>query len=432
MTKQRLSTNDQRAETVRRLGGVVLVLGCLALAGCAVFGRKTPAGAAKADRPLQDLNLAATEGAAPGGAAPVPAPSTGILAGQVVDAYNRHPQAVFIQVSASQDSGEPKAAPIEVAADAQGYFLIQGLQPGRHYQLVARTREGEQLLAGTTWATPPNPRVVIRISQELASNTTPALPSAPLMPPSASPAEAPPAWPPGALRRAPRRDQAWAPGQTAPSGQGQPPPASGSPNTTDTNGANPTPLVPIDRSRIAGPSVAQNDSPRVDLPRPAAPGEPAPTIPFCSLTGRQLDNFALYDLNGQPWEWRQRNNRLTLIDFWGTWCIPCQQTIPHLNILQERYGDKGLEVVGIAYEQGLPQYHADQVRRVAQRTKINYTLLLGGDRLTCPVRTQFRVSVWPTLFLLDQNGRIIWQETGLDRNKVTELELLIRSQLNQR
>src|SRR5262245_54188381 len=139
MSKERLRTAGQRAETVRRSSRVALLLGCLVLAGCAAFGKKTPAGAAKTDRPLQDMNLASAEGAAPGGPAPVPAPSTGILAGQVVDAYNRRPQLVFIQVSASQDAGEPKAAPIEVAADAQGCFLIQGLQPGRHYQLVART-----------------------------------------------------------------------------------------------------------------------------------------------------------------------------------------------------------------------------------------------------------------------------------------------------
>src|SRR5262249_1794078 len=176
----------------------------------------------------------------------------------------------------------------------------------------------------------------------------------------------------------PRRDQAWAPGQPAP---GNSTPAGVKPPSgADNNGAGPPPPAPLDRSRIAGPATARNDSPTVDMPGPLPfrAGD-SPPIPFCSLTGRQLDNFGLYDLNGQPWEWRQRNNRLTLIDFWGTWCVPCQQAIPHLNILQDRYGSKGLEVVGIAYEQGLPQYHAEQVRRVAQRTKINYTLLMGGD-----------------------------------------------------
>src|SRR5262245_22948007 len=116
------------------------------------MNKRPTGGTAAGNRPLQDMNLtAAQNGNAPGNAAPAITDRTGILAGQVLDGYSRRPQAVYIQVSASQDAGEPKAAPIEVAADGQGYFLIQGLQPGRHYQLVARTREGEQLLAGTTW-----------------------------------------------------------------------------------------------------------------------------------------------------------------------------------------------------------------------------------------------------------------------------------------
>ena len=57
---------------------------------------------------------------------------------------------------------------------------------------------------------------------------------------------------------------------------------------------------------------------------------------------------------------------------------------------------------------------------------------MGGDRLTCPVRSQFRVAVWPTLFLIDDSGRIIWQDTGLDRAKLAELERLIKQRLGVR
>jgi thiol-disulfide isomerase/thioredoxin len=375
-------------------------------------------------------------------------PAGGIVAGQVIDNWNRRPAATVIQVALVQEKNEAKAAPIEVTADSQGYFLIQGLQPGRHYRLIARARDGDQLLAGTVWVTPPNPRVVIRMSSELAGSTTPPLPAGPGSPVPQRPP--PPSWPGGA-------DSAWAPGRSPANPSPDRPAALGGPQPGDESG-NPA-NVPVAPDRIgSGPPTAMRDPPPVSIPSipagqatewaPANPNAPAnpptvagpsaaanpapPPIPFCSLSGRQLSNFGLYDLNGHPWEWRQRNNRLTLIDFWWTGCAPCLHAIPHLNILQDRYHAYGLEVVGIAYEQGLPQHRAEKVRNVAQRLRINYTLLLGGERLSCPVRTQFRVAAWPTLVLVDQEGRLLWQESGLDRAKFNELERIIRQQLGIR
>ena len=159
----------------------------------------------------------------------------------------------------------------------------------------------------------------------------------------------------------------------------------------------------------------------------------ATQVPSCVLTGRQLDNFALYDLNGNTWEYRNHRGRLVLLDFWATWCTHCVVGITPLRILQDTYGPSGLEVIGIAYERGgtLPE-QARAILGVRDRKKINYQLLLGGDnaRGPCPVRTQFGVTALPTLVLLDANNRIIWRESGrLDENKLHDLKIVIESQL---
>ncbi len=159
----------------------------------------------------------------------------------------------------------------------------------------------------------------------------------------------------------------------------------------------------------------------------------ATQVPSCVLTGRQLDNFALYDLNGNTWEYRNHRGRLVLLDFWGTWCTYCVAGIPHLKILQDTYGPSGLEVVGIAYERGgTLQEQARAVGGVRDRKKINYQLLLGGDsgRGACPVRTQFGIDAFPTLVLLDASNRIIWRERGrLEQVNLHDLKIVIESQL---
>src|SRR5262249_6548970 len=108
-----------------------------------------------------------------------PAALGGILAGRVLDSYDHRPPPTFIRVV---DPSGTRGAPAELSADAQGYFPIQGLERGKHYHRIARTRDGETKLAGPTWAIPPNPRVLIFMSNDFATPNTPAAPGPPTIP----------------------------------------------------------------------------------------------------------------------------------------------------------------------------------------------------------------------------------------------------------
>src|SRR6516162_9171554 len=110
---------------------------CVLWAGCGSFGKKTPSKEpsgqpADAARPPAD-GAGSTERTAPISVG-------GLLAGRVLDSYDRPPPPTYIQVLPAQDS-QVKAQALDVATDNQGYVTIQGLQPGQHYQLSARTRD---------------------------------------------------------------------------------------------------------------------------------------------------------------------------------------------------------------------------------------------------------------------------------------------------
>lgn len=399
----------------------------LALAGCSSTGKKAPLAAKDAKGGPATAATATAGGKPPAAAAnpfngiPEPRPavpvsaSIGMLAGQVLDSFNRKPGPTFIQVALLRDGGGPSGAPIDVAADAQGYFTIQGLESGKQYQLIARCQDGERKLAGTTFAIPPNPRIVIRVSEDFVTPATPAVPGAPSVPGAAAP---PPDW------------SSTAPTAPPPGWTKVPPP--GAAPTTPPGGAGigaPTPgtntAVAVDPTRVIS----------INNPAGGGGGVPAvPTrVPSCVLTGQYLANFALNDLTGQPWEFKKHHSKLTLIDFWESACIPCMHAIPHLNVLSERYGGRGLQVVGIAYEEGPIGVQAEKVERVRQRQRIKYTLLLGGgDATPCPVRTQFAIRAFPTLVLVDDTGRILWRCEGLDRQHLGELEGILRQRLGSR
>jgi len=413
---------------VRVLRCVSLLAISFGLVGCQAFGKKSqgapnngtrPGPAAVPPRLGQPVSPRADATSHnPAGVAAVPAGVTGILAGQVIDSYNRPPPITYIQVTAAPEPNDSGGAPIsrEVEVTNQGYFTIEGLQPGRHYQLLARSKDGERVLAGRTWATPPNPKVLIRISEDFAGNDMPPVPGTPAIP-------------------RPRNDSAWAPYRgpnngTAPNANSSKPGELGRP-VPGGSGTQP-PQTNVRPEGVADNQVARTD-PLVEIrPRASSPSGPAP-VPSCVLTGRQLYNLALNDLSGRPWEYRSHRGRLVLIDFWGSWCIPCLQSVPHLTDLQQRYGGYGLEIVGVAYEQGgsWPE-QVQRVDRVRQRLRINYRLLLGSGS-QCPVQTQFQIASLPTLVLVDESDQIIWRhEGGLDRARFNELETIVKRQLGMR
>jgi thiol-disulfide isomerase/thioredoxin len=195
-----------------------------------------------------------------------------------------------------------------------------------------------------------------------------------------------------------------------------------------------SPVAPLASDRIAeGAGVPR--PPKIEIPGKGAPkpelplaGDPTP-VPSCALFGKHLMNFALRDLNGQPWEYRkQKRGKLVLLDFWSTACVPCLHAIPELRRLKERYGPHGLEIIGIAYENGgTPQEQARRVREAAARHKIDYTLLLGAGN-QCPVLVQFGVQRYPTLVLISENGWIIWEHprNQLESHHLSEMERTIQ------
>jgi thiol-disulfide isomerase/thioredoxin len=428
-----------------------MVACCLGLAGCSLFGKKA---STKPANPPPDVAGSAWPPRAEDTPTPTrttPTPGSGILAGRVLDSYDRKPPATFIQVVASDEPGAKSAAPIEVATDAQGYFTIYDLKPGRSYELIARTRDGSPKLAGRTWAKPPNPRVLIFISEDFATPNTPAAPGPPNLP------GAKPASPTNSLPGPSGQDSAGGPSADAGRDPGRAAGILGPPVRTDDNPPASAPASSIPaapRAEVHPENVAAEPdglarrSPTLEIRGPADKGPPpaprqvAPAtaalpavvtpVPYCELTGKQLYNFALYDINGQRFEYRNHRGKLVLLDVWGTWCPPCLAAIPHLNILYQNYAEAGLEVIGIDYERvGTPQERLRRVEGVRDRLGIQYRLLMGVDSATCPVRRQFEVRAFPTLVLLDENNRIIWKEEGLDEGKLQELTTLIQWKLRK-
>ena len=158
----------------------------------------------------------------------------------------------------------------------------------------------------------------------------------------------------------------------------------------------------------------------------AGPG-PADSMIYCRFDARhrRLIDFRLPGLDGKPVRFQELDADLILLDFWGTWCTPCVDSIPQLVDIQNRLGRR-IKVVGIVCEQAPPQERPARVGETVRRLGINYPVLLSGmDGESCPVQEALQVQAFPTLILLDRNGRILWRDQGATPVTLNRLKAFI-------
>ena len=140
----------------------------------------------------------------------------------------------------------------------------------------------------------------------------------------------------------------------------------------------------------------------------------ASSVALCEFDPKQrrVVDLRLPDLEGKPVRLRDLDSDFVLLDFWGTWCKPCLESIPHLVALQKQYGPGKLQVVGVACEKSQGDRARAEVDAFARKLGINYAVVVSAMDGNCPVQQALKVRYYPTLILLDRKGQILWTAEG--------------------
>jgi peroxiredoxin len=109
--------------------------------------------------------------------------------------------------------------------------------------------------------------------------------------------------------------------------------------------------------------------------------------------------YQLTDLDGKPVTLAGLRGKVVWLNFFASWCPPCQQETPILRTLADTYRDRGLEVVGISVQETTPS----DVKAYADRYRLRYTIGFDGSG---HVLREYRVFALPTQFFIDTNGVI--------------------------
>ncbi len=129
---------------------------------------------------------------------------------------------------------------------------------------------------------------------------------------------------------------------------------------------------------------------------------------------REHPEFSLKDISGKNWTFSELRGKVVLVNFWATWCPPCRKEMPDLQALYERFGSKGLVVLGISDEEFA------KVEPFIGERKVSFPVLLDPGR---KVNDEFVVNGIPRSFLYDREGKLVAQSIDM-RTQKQFLEML--------
>jgi thiol-disulfide isomerase/thioredoxin len=132
-------------------------------------------------------------------------------------------------------------------------------------------------------------------------------------------------------------------------------------------------------------------------------------------------------INSEPLKLKDLRGRVVLIEFWTFGCYNCRNTLPFIKQWDDRYKEKGLIVIGVHSPEFDDEREVENVRREVASLGIRYPVVTDNDYQTWDA---YNVAAWPTVFLLDKQGRIRWMHVG--EGNYDEAERIIQNLLAEK
>ena len=146
--------------------------------------------------------------------------------------------------------------------------------------------------------------------------------------------------------------------------------------------------------------------------------------------GKPVIPFAQIGIDGTMVDINAYKGKVILIDFWGSWCVPCRISHPALKELYDQYKSKGFEIIGISNE--IANSNRDKKKQdIAWRKAVKEDGLTWPQILYDPaikdIVKEYDINGYPTKFLVDQNGKFVMRILGNSEKLHAELAAKLAS-----
>lgn len=133
-----------------------------------------------------------------------------------------------------------------------------------------------------------------------------------------------------------------------------------------------------------------------------------------AAVGQKAPNFILNDLQGNKHMLSDYKGQGVLVNFWGSWCMPCAAEMPYINKQYLQFKDKGVQVLAV----NVGESHI-AVSKFAESHNLDFPIVIDKDG---QVQAAYGIDPLPATFLIDKNGKVVNYYTGqLSENTVRDL-----------
>ena len=141
--------------------------------------------------------------------------------------------------------------------------------------------------------------------------------------------------------------------------------------------------------------------------------------------GKPVIPFSQVGMDGNIVDITALKGKVVLVDFWGSWCVPCRLSHPALKKLYDKYNAKGFEIIGISNEAAnSTRDKAKQDiawRKAIKEDGLPWLQVLYDPAINDLVK-EYDINGYPTKFLIDQNGKFVMRILGNSEKFHAELE----------
>jgi len=119
---------------------------------------------------------------------------------------------------------------------------------------------------------------------------------------------------------------------------------------------------------------------------------------------------------------KQSMGKVTLIDFWASWCMPCRKENPKVVALYNEFHNKGFNIISVSLDSD-----AEDWKAAIAKDGLTWTQVSNLKEMEDPIVKRYGVTLIPTTFLLDESGKVV----GIDLSQ-EEMKRKIQELLNKK
>jgi peroxiredoxin len=144
---------------------------------------------------------------------------------------------------------------------------------------------------------------------------------------------------------------------------------------------------------------------------------------FAADAGGPAPSFTLAALSGQQAALSQYKGQVVMVNFWATWCGPCQQEMPLLDQMYKKYKPAGFTLIGVNVDKEAPA-----VKDLMARKPVSFPVLLDPAN---QVSKAYHVDEMPSSVLIDRKGEIRYIHRGYRPGDENEYQDRIRQLIRE-